>query len=156
MIKNILTLRSTCLRRFTDRFIFSPLLQPPISRCCSYSTYLAHPHPTSFPGTEICPPGHRLHLPAAIPCRTSLRAALRACVCCLIPCPFAPPFSAAVLHPGPCRPLGVCPSRVPPSLLCPAFLPMCCATSRNLLVLGLSGCPFCARMRVQGASTPWQ
>ena len=43
----------------------------------------------------------------------------------LLPRPFSPPIAVLGLHPGPCHPLRVQPSRVPPCLCVPDYPSLC-------------------------------
>ena len=158
IITFILSPCPTCLSRFLDSFLLidSPLLPPPISSGRRRSTSQLHPLPTYFPSPELRPPG-RCPPPPLL--ASTARSAPRT-ACLRLPsyyAPFAPPPAASLgLHPGSYRPLGVRPSRVYIHPLCPSSLPVFCAASCHILGLGFFGCPFCVRMRVQGASTPWQ
>ena len=144
----ILALRPTCLSQFLDHFI-PPLLPPPISSGRCRRTSKSHPLSPYFPGTELCPPGRLPHLPPASLCRL---------LCALFRVPAFSNVSRVRLTPPPFPPLapGGSPSMGTSAPLCPASLHVCCSAFRLLLGLGSSRCPFHARTRVPGASTPWK
>ena len=115
----VLSPRPTCLCHFLDRFI-SPLLPPPISGGCRRNTSQLHPLPTSFPGTELLPPGC-LPQPLTPPSSNACSAYRAVCLC--LPLYFPPrcrPFPAprSLFSPG------SLPDAGPSVPLCPASLPV--------------------------------
>ena len=87
-------------------FVVAPL-------CCNQS-----PSP---PGSKHRPPVSRLHPPAIILHRSSMRPVPYACVCHRFPLLCASPLSPLGLIPGPCQPLGGSPVAGPYTPLFPCL-----------------------------------
>ena len=101
------------------------------------------------------PPGRRPNPPPASLLR-SLCTPRRLPTFVAISCVRSPPLCRSWPTPRSLSDPGGLPIAGPSAPLCPASLPVCYASSHSLLGIGSSGCPFCARTRGQGASTPWQ
>ena len=140
--------------RLVVNFIFGLTTPNIVFRC---SPFLLHPLPTSSPGAKHLPPRRFLHPPPAILCRSSIDPALCDCDWHHVPWLCAPPFASLGLFLGPCHPLGVLLSKAPPCLYAPAspslFVPL---SPCIFWCFVLCWVIFCARVRVQGTSTPWQ
>ena len=146
--------RPTCLSRFLGCFVPPPPTKTISSgRCCITSNL--HPLPNSFPGTERRPPRRRPQ-PPPVSLHHSLCAPRRVPASAIVSHIIHPPCFHPRNEPSSLSSHGGYTAAGPSASLCPASLPLCCYDSRHLLGLGFSGCPFRARARGPGASTPWK
>ena len=150
----ILAPHPTCLSRFLDSFFF-PLLPPPISSSLCHSTSHLHLPPTSFPGTELRPPGRLPHLPMDNRCR-SLCAPHSVPVSSVVSCIVQPLRCRLWPAPRYLSAPGGSPAAGPSASMCPASLIVYCSDSCHLLGFGSSGYLFRVRTMGLGASSPWK
>ena len=113
--------------KFLDiSWLTHPSYRPPSVSVRHRSAYISHPLPTSSPCAERHPPGIPPKPPTSSFRLLSLCPTPRACACCHYRVRSPPPVASLDLQPGPCQPLGVSPSRVPPRL-CDNSSPYMCA-----------------------------